>query len=82
MNYIALDTLKANQYAKIKGIGRGCGKAKKRLYELGLYRDATVKVVKNDFGPVILNLSGNKLALGRKLASKVVAEPYFLENNW
>ena len=81
MNYISLDSLKSNEYGKVKGI-TNCGKARKRLYELGLYKDATIKVVKNDFGPVILNLSGNKLALCRKLASKVAVEPYFFENNW
>ncbi len=80
MNYVSLDSLKPNHYGKIRLID-GCGKARKRLYELGLYKDATVKVVKNDFGPVILNLSGNKLALGRKLASKVIVEPYFFKKN-
>lgn len=75
-----LSSLKANEYGKIKGIC-GCGKANKRLYELGLYKNALVKVVKNDFGPIILNLSGNKLALGRGLASKIRVEPYFFEDN-
>ncbi|MFA5577625.1 MAG: FeoA family protein [Tissierellaceae bacterium] len=78
MDYIPLTALRPREYARIKGI-TGCYKAKKRLYELGLYRDSIVKVVKNDFGPVILNLSGNKLALGRKLASKVMVESYVVK---
>lgn len=80
MGDVYLSTLKPNEYGRIKGIDSGC-KANKRLYELGLYKNALVKVVKNDFGPVILNLSGNKLALGRGLASKVLVEPYFFERN-
>lgn len=69
----SLNTLKVDDYGKIKGICGGSG-ARKRLYELGLHKGALVKVVKNDFGPLILNISGNKLALGRGLASKVVVE--------
>lgn len=80
MGDISLSSLKPNEYGKVKGI-TGCCKANKRLYELGLYKNAVVKVVKNDFGPIILNLSGNKLALGRGLASKVIVEPYFFESN-
>lgn len=79
MEFIPLTSLRPRDYARVKGIS-GCYKAKKRLYELGLYRDSVVKVVKNDFGPVILNLSGNKLALGRKLASKVMVELYIKPN--
>jgi len=80
VKHVYLSSLKPNEYGKIKGVACCC-KANKRLYELGLYRNALVKVVKNDFGPIILNLSGNKLALGRGLASKVMVEPYSYENN-
>lgn len=69
----SLVSLKCNECGRVKEISGGC-KAKKRLYELGLYNNASVKVVKNDFGPLILNLSGNKLALGRGLASHVKVE--------
>ena len=70
---ISLNYLKPNEYGKVKEISGGCG-AKKRLYELGLHKGAFFKVVKNDFGPLILNISGNKLALGRGLASYVFVE--------
>ncbi|SCG82597.1 hypothetical protein DW1_0990 [Proteiniborus sp. DW1] len=73
MDKISLASLKSNEYGRVKEIFGGC-KAKKRLYELGLYKNACVKVEKNDFGPLILNLSGNKLALGRGLASHVIVE--------
>ncbi|WP_406242989.1 ferrous iron transport protein A [Tissierella carlieri] len=48
--------------------------SQKRLYELGLHKNACVRVIKNDFGPLIINLSGNKLALGRGLACHVIVE--------
>lgn len=73
MNNTSLNLLKPNEYGKIKEISGGCG-AKKRLYELGLHKGAFFKVVKNDFGPIILNISGHKLALGRGLASHVFVE--------
>ncbi len=73
MNNTSLNFLKANDYGKIREISGGCT-AKKRLYELGLHKGAIFKVVKNDFGPIILNISGNKLALGRGLASHVFIE--------
>ena len=69
----SLNFLKANDCARIKDIAGGCG-VTKRLYELGLHKGALFKVVKNDFGPIILSLSGNKLALGRGLAASVMVE--------
>ncbi|NLC66499.1 MAG: ferrous iron transport protein A [Clostridium sp.] len=69
----SLSFLKANDYAEIKYISTGCC-ATKRLSELGLHKGALFKVVKNDFGPIILSFSGNKLALGRGLASSVMVE--------
>lgn len=69
----SLNFLKQNDLAKISDIAGGCG-VKKRLYELGLHKGANFKVVKNDFGPIILSLSGHKLALGRGLAASVLVE--------
>lgn len=69
----ALASLKPNDKGTVKEI-TSCGHACKRLYELGLNRGAKIKVVKNDIGPVILELSGNKLALGRGLAQRVIIE--------
>ncbi len=37
---------------------------------MGFNTGANVKVVKNDAGPIIVCLSGNKIALGRGLAQK------------
>lgn len=47
-------------------------RASKRLYEMGFNRGSELKVVKNDRGPIIVSLSGNKIALGRGLAQKIL----------
>ncbi len=73
MENISLVFLKPEEIGIIKGI-TNCGSAKRRLYELGLNKGTKVKMVKNDMGPLILNISGHKLALGRGLASKVIVE--------
>ncbi len=69
----SLNLLKPNDSGKISNISGGCG-VQKRLYELGLHKGAVLKVVKNDFGPIILSLAGHKLALGRGLASSILIE--------
>lgn len=71
MTCVSLNCLKPKETGKVMEISGGCC-ARKRLYELGLNKGADVKVIKNDFGPIILNLSGNKLALGRGLALNIM----------
>lgn len=73
MNEVSLTLLKPCEVGTIKEIS-GCCSAKKRLYELGLNKGTQVKMVKNDLGPIILNVSGFKLALGRGLAKKIIIE--------
>ena len=70
---VSLDFLKPNQCGRIKEINAG-HTACKRLFELGLNRGSEVRMMKNDFGPIILYLAGHKLALGRGLANKVIVE--------
>ncbi|NLA95778.1 MAG: hypothetical protein GX838_02920 [Clostridiaceae bacterium] len=65
-----LTALAAGEEGRVKAIRAG-RQATKRLYEMGFNTGALVKVVKNDAGPVIVNLKGNKIALGRGLASKI-----------
>ncbi len=67
----AMVFLKRNEFGKIKEIN-GCEDVKKRLFELGLRRGAGVRVFKNDIGPLILNVSGCKMALGRSLARNII----------
>ncbi|NLA11632.1 MAG: hypothetical protein GX883_05855 [Firmicutes bacterium] len=63
-------TLKQGDIGKVKFIDAG-RHATRRLYEMGFNIGASVKVVKNDRGPVIVSLAGNKVALGRALANKI-----------
>ena len=70
---VSLDFLKPNECGRIKEINAG-HTACKRLFELGLNRGSEVRMMKNDFGPIILYLAGHKLALGRGLANKVIVE--------
>lgn len=70
MSQAQLANLKNNETATIQEINK-CGNSRKRLYELGLYKDAQIEMVKNDFGPVIISLGGCKLAIGRNLANHI-----------
>lgn len=73
MDEVALIDMKPNETGRVKDIVGGT-QVKKRLYELGLNRGSEIKVIKNDIGPVILAISGNKLALGKGLASKIMIQ--------
>lgn len=73
MEEIALVDLKPDDVGRIKEISGGQN-VRKRLFELGLNRGTQVKMVKNDIGPVILTISGTKLALGRGLANKIIVQ--------
>ncbi len=66
-------TLKKGDEGRVKFIDAGkC--ATRRLYEMGLNIGAPIKIIKNDTGPIIVSLAGNKIALGRGLAEKVLLE--------
>ena len=68
-----LTTLGKGDGGRVMAIDAG-KTATKRLYELGFNTGALVKIVKNDSGPVIVSLNGNKVALGRGLAGKILLE--------
>lgn len=69
----SLIQLNPGDNGKVEKIFAG-GYATKRLYEMGFHTGAKIKVIKNDAGPVIVSLSGNKVALGRGLAQKVMVK--------
>ncbi len=50
--------------------------AVRRLYEMGFIIGTPIRVVKNDAGPVIVSLAGNKIALGRRLAAKIILDTH------
>jgi len=51
--------------------GRGI---RNRLEGLGIYVGQTVKVLKNKWGPVLLEVMGRKIAIGRGQAEKIQVE--------
>lgn len=65
--------LKRGAKGRVKRINAG-RYATKRLYEMGFNTGAFVQIIKNDAGPVIASLDGNKIALGRGLAEKIELE--------
>ena len=68
---IVLSNLHPGQKAIIKEISAG-SYANKRLYEMGFNRGSELRVVKNNRGPIIVCISGTKIALGRGLAQKIL----------
>lgn len=73
MSMGCLACLNSGTDGKVEKI-HACCCATKRLYEMGFHTGAKVKVIKNDYGPVIVSMAGNKIALGRCLAEKVQIE--------
>lgn len=71
MELISLLRLKAGDCGRVQRITAGAN-ATRRLYEMGFNTGARVKVLKNDMGPLIVALEGNKIALGRGLAEKML----------
>ncbi len=68
---IPLSSLRAGEEAVVESIAAG-RQATKRLYEMGLNAQTALIVVKNDIGPVLASVNGNKVAVGRGLAEKVL----------
>ncbi len=66
-------TLNAGAAGKVKFIDAG-RYAARRLYEMGFIVGTPVRIIKNDAGPVIVSLAGNKVAIGRGIAEKIVLE--------
>jgi len=63
-----------NENLKIVQVWHG-GKFKKKLSEMGLYRDSQIKVIKNDIpGPLIVDVKGSRLIIGRGQAQKIMVE--------
>lgn len=65
--------LKQGDTGRVKFIDTG-RRGARRLYEMGFNVGSPVRMIKNDIGPVIVSLSGNKVALGRGMAEKVLLE--------
>lgn len=63
-----------NDNLKIVQVWHG-GKFERKLREMGIYKDSQIKVVKNDIpGPLIVDVKGSRLILGRGQAQKIMVE--------
>jgi len=59
-----------NKAVKVERIIAG-PRARKYLADLGIFEGETLKVLKNDFGPIVVEVKGTRVALGRGIANKV-----------
>ena len=70
-----LSQAKSGELVRVKEI-LGGQRAVTRLREMGLVEGALVKVIdKPIIGPIIVEVNGTKIALGRGMAKKVIVEP-------
>ncbi len=60
----------AGRTVQVVGINGGLG-VRNRLAAIGLYPGATVKVLKAPPGPLIIEVAGSRIALGKGMASKI-----------
>ncbi|HIE22813.1 MAG TPA: ferrous iron transport protein A [Candidatus Korarchaeota archaeon] len=66
--------IREGKKARIVDIFGGRGIVR-RLMEIGLSPGSEVMVIRNSLGPMIIEVRGVRLALGRGLASKILVEP-------
>ncbi|NPD88308.1 MAG: hypothetical protein HGN29_06275 [Asgard group archaeon] len=59
-----------NKIVLVKEISAGY-KAQRFLADLGIHEGERIRVTKNDVGPVIVEVKGTRVAIGRGLAIKV-----------
>lgn len=65
-----LTQLRIGEKARIVAIGGGRG-LKQKLFLRGLFEGKVVRVVSN-YGPVIVEVNGNIVAIGRGMARKII----------
>jgi len=63
----------AGKSVRVVDVWGGMG-MKNRLAAIGIYPGATVKVVKSLPGPMIIEVSGTRLALGKGMAARIRVE--------
>lgn len=68
-----LTSLGKNDRAFIKRVDGGAG-VKQQLCLRGLFEGAIVRMVDCSCGPVILDINGSTLAIGRGIAGKIIVE--------
>ena len=65
-----LSDMRKNGIITIAHIRAG-SKAHRFLADLGIHEGEKIRVVKNDEGPIIVEVKGTRVAIGRGLASKI-----------
>ena len=72
---ITLDLAKENQKVKVMDISGGWG-IRQRLGCLGIHPGDTITVKRSAImrGPILINVHGNQVALGRGVARKIIVE--------
>ena len=67
----ALSAVKRNQQCRVLTIAGGEG-MRSKMYNLGVHETERVKVVQNrGFGPLVIDIGGTRLILGRKMAERL-----------
>ena len=57
----------------VKSINAGHG-AMQRLFSMGINIGSRLKVVRNQYGPIIVSAKGSNIAIGRGLAMKIIVD--------
>jgi ferrous iron transport protein A len=72
---MTLDQIDKGCEAEIKDLNGG-HESTRKLLSMGLYPGERVRVVRNSSlgGPILVEVCGNQVAIGRGIASKVVVE--------
>ena len=65
-----LSRARSGQVVRVVGLPV-CEKARSRLFSLGIYPGASLKVITNLFGPLIVEVRGCRVSLGHGLAQMV-----------
>lgn len=74
-NATTLDNLSPGETGKVVRIDGGRGLVM-RLYQMGFVPGAVIKVIVNrGVGPLVVDIMGAEVAIGRGIARKIVVEP-------
>lgn len=77
-NKTILNTIKSGNMVIVNNICSGTG-VKIKLTEMGITHGTKIKVIYNDgWGPMVIALSGSRMALGRQITKKIIV---IKENN-
>ena len=67
----ALSAIKRNEQCRVITIAGGEG-MRSKMYNLGVHETERIKVVQNrGFGPLVIDIGGTRLILGRKMAERL-----------